>query len=132
MKEHYKEFDILRGMAIVMVISGHAIILFPINLHEIMWCEYLFTAVCSVHMPLFFLISGACYSYKSNNYGQFIVKKVKRLVVPYLFFCMLSMSMKLFFPKLINGEENLIDSLKAVIFSGGSTGSFTYCLKYFC
>lgn len=35
MTKHYKSIDILRGIAITLVILGHAIIVFPINLHDV-------------------------------------------------------------------------------------------------
>ena len=57
-KQRIKEIDIMRGIAIFLVLLGHAIIVFPINLHETPWRNVLYTWVCSVHVPLFFLISG--------------------------------------------------------------------------
>ena len=69
MKKYYEDIDILKGIAIILVIIGHAVILFPINLHEITWCNNIFKFVSISHMPLFFLISGFCYSY-ANDYIQ--------------------------------------------------------------
>lgn len=59
-KKKYKEIDIMRGIAIILVIVGHAIIVHPINLHEIYWCKFMFEWISSVHMPMFFIISGFC------------------------------------------------------------------------
>ena len=53
-KKGFKEIDILRGMAIVLVLLGHAIIVYPVNLHKILWCNVLFTWLSTVHMSLFF------------------------------------------------------------------------------
>ncbi len=117
-KQHFKELDILRGMAIVMVLLGHAIILFPIDLHKIPWCNDLFVAVSSVHMPLFFLISGACYS-GDKSYETYIVKKVKRLVVPYLTFCAVDILSCIAFPSLVNRDGTLADMVRSVFLSGG-------------
>ena len=33
--QHYREIDILRGFAIVLVILGHAIIVYPVNLMNV-------------------------------------------------------------------------------------------------
>lgn len=127
MKEYFKELDILRGIAIVMVILGHAIILFPINLHEISWCQYLFVVVSSVHMSIFFLVAGACYSYHYGRYGSYILKKVKRLIVPWMFFVTFSVVMKNLFPELINGEP---ESLKEIVVRGELV--FVCSLYHFC
>ena len=56
------EIDWLRGFAAFLVVLGHAIIVFPVNLHDIFWCRYLYNVIYSFHMPMFFAISGYCYS----------------------------------------------------------------------
>lgn len=60
MKERIEEIDWLRGFATFLVILGHSIIVYPINLHEIPWCNVLYEFISSFHMPLFFVISGFC------------------------------------------------------------------------
>lgn len=57
MKKYYEEIDILKGIAIMLVIIGHAIILFPINLHEVNWCNSIFEFVSISHLALFFIVS---------------------------------------------------------------------------
>ena len=42
-RKRLPEVDILRGMAILMVLLYHSIIVFPVNLHEIQWCSALHT-----------------------------------------------------------------------------------------
>ena len=78
-RKRYKEIDSLKGFAIFLVVLGHAIIYFPVNLHEVPWCEVLFTMLSGIHMPLFFAISGFCFSYR-GKYWDFLFKKIKRLV----------------------------------------------------
>lgn len=54
-KKRYLEIDSLKGFAIFLVILGHGIIVFPINLHELyFWCLILYNFIYSFHMPLFF------------------------------------------------------------------------------
>jgi fucose 4-O-acetylase-like acetyltransferase len=65
-KQRGKENDVMRGIAIILVILGHAIIVYPINLYEMPWCNTLFTWLSSVHMPLFFLLAGFCYSFRQT------------------------------------------------------------------
>lgn len=61
MTRRVEEIDIIRGIAISLVILGHAIIVFPVNLHEIAWCKRLHDLIYSFHMQLFFIISGWCF-----------------------------------------------------------------------
>ena len=64
-----KEIDIMRGLAIFLVVLGHAIIVYPINLHEITWCKTLHDLIYSFHMELFFVISGWCFKYNGNRFS---------------------------------------------------------------
>lgn len=56
--KHYREIDILRGIAIIMVFLGHAVIVYPINLENVAWCRGLVAFISAVHMPLFFVVAG--------------------------------------------------------------------------
>lgn len=125
-KQRIKEIDIMRGIAIILVILGHAIIVYPIDLHEIPWCNALFTWLSSVHMPLFFLLAGFCYSLRKNIgetwagcYGRYLVKKVKRIVIPYVIFGVFDMVSKFVFSDLVNHQRGIAESLKNLILFGG-------------
>ena len=65
-KKHYVEIDVLKGIAIAMVILGHAVIRYPINLYEVAWTKAIYDWVETMHMPLFFMVSGFCYRYTGN------------------------------------------------------------------
>lgn len=117
--QRFKEIDLLRGIAIILVLLGHSIIVYPIDLHEVLWCNVLFTWLSTVHMPLFFLISGFCYSLGTEGYGKYLLKKTKRLFVPYVFFCIFDMSVRVVFESLVNQQRGLFDSVKDMIFFGG-------------
>ncbi len=112
MSKYYKQIDILRGIAITLVLLGHSVIVYPVNLNEITWCGFLHSFVSTVHMPLFFLISGFCYSFR--NAGDFYKKKVKRILIPYLVFVFANFALGLLLPAFINngsGFKGLIDDL---------------------
>ena len=56
MKQRIPEIDVLRGLGIVFVLLGHAIIVYPINLHSIPIFQFAFNIVSSVHIYLLFLL----------------------------------------------------------------------------
>lgn len=76
MNERVKWIDSLRGFAIVLVILGHAGI--PQTMR--IW-------IYSFHIPLFFFISGYVFSLKKvNNFKEFLIKKIKGIVIPLICF----------------------------------------------
>lgn len=118
MKKYYEELSILRGVAILLVLLGHSIILFPINLKNVTWCSYLYQYIYFFHMPLFFIIAGFCYS-KKNNYKDYFISKFKRILIPYLVFSILDLVPRHLLPQLINGNKSIYDDIKSIIFNGG-------------
>ncbi len=78
--------DILKGIAIISVIIGHRT-----------WISYgivpavLKIWIYSFHIPLFFFLSGYTFSVKENTkFGKFVLKKVKTILIPMVFFSMVS------------------------------------------
>ena len=67
--------DTLRGLAMFFVIWGHT---FPNNKGLVR--KYIY----SFHMPLFFLISGITYKDEDLSTKEFIIKKIKSFVIPYI------------------------------------------------
>lgn len=78
-----RSLDILRGVAILIVVLGHSI---QVSLLEgensFIWSSI----IRNFQMPLLFCISGysAGFSYPCSNTKEFITKKIKRLLIPYL------------------------------------------------
>lgn len=126
-KKYYPEIDALKGWAIFIVILVHSIIVYPINLHNNTYCKMLFDFGASFEMPLFFLISGFCFSY-NNDYRFFISKKFKRIAIPYFVFFIFDMCLRCLIPSFVNKKRNLIDSIIGMFC--GNTGPywFLYCL----
>ncbi|WP_026489371.1 acyltransferase family protein [Butyrivibrio sp. XBB1001] len=112
------QIDTLRGIAIGLVILDHSIIYFPINLHQNNVCEYLFVLISSVHMPLFFCIAGFCYSFK-GDYREYIVKKIKRIGIPYVAFNVFDIFPRAIFINLVNRPRGIRTSLMKIVFEGG-------------
>jgi fucose 4-O-acetylase-like acetyltransferase len=73
-KQRFDYIDIARGIAIITVIFGH---IFYYSSDPMKW-------IYSFHMPLFFFISGLCFSPKKYTLWQFIKKKAKRLLSCYV------------------------------------------------
>ena len=115
----YKEIDSLKGFAIFLVVLAHAIIYFPVNLHEVPWCNVVFNMVSGVHMPLFFAVSGFCFSYR-GNYRDFLLKKAQRLLVPYFVFNLLDLVPRALVPQLVNRPQSMLESVQDILLYGGA------------
>ena len=128
-KVYYPEIDALKGFTIFLVILGHAIIVFPINLHENATCLWLYNFIYSFHMPFFFCLSGFLFSFH-EDYRSYLWKKVKRIAVPYLIFNLVDMVPRSMFGFLFNRPRSLPDRSYLSCFMAGNFGSFTYCLSF--
>ena len=119
MKPHYKEIDVLKGIAIAMVILGHSIIVYPIDLHtKYPWCNYLHFFVSSAHMPLFFAVSGFCFSF--SDWRSFLYKKSRRILIPYLFISLSGVFVNAFFSAYINGPKSPGKALIGIFLGTGN------------
>lgn len=65
--------DVAKGMTILLMIVGHTSIPGIIS-------NFIF----AFHMPLFFIASGWCTNWAKDNYGDFVLKKMRTLGVPFL------------------------------------------------
>lgn len=120
-RKRLPEMDILRGMAILMVLLYHSIIVFPVNLHEIQWCSALHTFLWVVQMPLFFLVSGFCYSgLYGAGYGTYLGKKCSRILVPHIVFSLLDILPRIIPNPLVNEQMEWRDAIKDLVIYGGS------------
>lgn len=117
-KKYFPEIDVLKGFAIFLVVLGHSIIVYPVNLHENADCLWLFDFVSSVHMPLFFLISGFCFS--MGGHQPYLWKKTKRILIPYVIFTLLDMVPRSLLGFLFNRPRDMSESLKQMVFYGGA------------
>lgn len=100
-KKYFPELDKLRGIAILMVLLYHSVIVYPVNLLDIQWCRLLHSALWLLEMPVFFLISGFCFQYH-ENYGCYIRKKALRLLAPHIVFSVLDMVPRVLENPLVN------------------------------
>lgn len=126
----YREIDILRGFAIVLVILGHAIVVYPVNLMNVAWCKSAFSFVITLHMPIFFGIAGFCF-HQNKSYTYMVKKKFARLLIPYIVFNLMDMFCRLAFSELVNRPSSVRDSIYKILFHGGEYW-FLYVLFLIC
>ncbi len=84
--------DIAKGICIILVVIGHYC---PDNSPD--WYVLIHDLIYSFHMPLFLFASGYLYmaTRKNESYGTFLLKKIKRIIVPYLTVSVLVVTIKL-------------------------------------
>ena len=69
-------------------------------------------------MPLFFFISGFCFSYH-RDYKNFIKKKIDRLLIPYIAFGLLDAIPRILLTNFVNRPTDKWAMVDKLIFSGG-------------
>ena len=115
-KIYYPEIDIVKGIAILLVILGHCFCSHPFNLGEQL--PLLGKVVRSFQMPLFFVASGFLFS-TSGGFRTLLRKKAARLIVPYLAFGFLTICLRYLFSSITNGGEiTWTDSLIKILNGG--------------
>ena len=85
------EFDIAKALCIVLVVMGHY------SAAEPVWWVDVHNIIYTFHMPLFLFASGYIYIAfkKEESYGHFLLKKLKRLVIPYIVTSVIIIAIKL-------------------------------------
>ncbi len=125
-KKYYENVDILRGFAILLVVLGHALAADNIGTSDAEWCNVIHDFIYSFHMPLFFLISGFCYS-RHANYGKFVLHKCRYLLLPYVVFNLITIVMQRLLPFFTLVENDWAKEIRQIVFYGGSIW-FVYVL----
>lgn len=87
-----KEFDLAKGIGIILVVLGH---FFPESAPS--WYAHMRQVIYSFHMPLFLFVSGFVYMHTRRDvpYGVFLLKKAKRIALPYFLVSFLFIAIKL-------------------------------------
>jgi len=120
-RPYYHELNRLRGFAILLVVVGHSIIRFPLNIMDMPPYNTIYDYIYSFHVPLLFMISGLCYGFGSViSYKDFIKRKALRLIVPYCAFCLVVLVSKLLLSSLVNRKvDGISEGLYSIVFEGG-------------
>lgn len=128
----YREIDILKGLAMLLVMLGHSYLQVPFNSLEVSeWSMWLHKSIYSFHMPLFFVVSGFLfYGSSDKDTGSVIKKKAIKLLIPYLFVTLIVMTAKLFAPDTMADNSigtGFLHSLKFIFIDCGNRW-FVYIL----
>lgn len=80
--------DSWKGILITLVVLGHvaggAVHLVPAGLTRDL-CQCVYDVIYAFHMPAFFCVAGYAWRPNTEGWGQFAIRKARRLLVPYFF-----------------------------------------------
>ena len=118
MQRHIEWLDGLKGVAIALIVLGHVVATIQnMAVHESTRnvFEFMFHAIYSFHVQLFFFIAGITFSCK-DGFGAFCRKKFFRLMVPYYAWGLASAILFILMGQSVSGEVTATSSTAA--FSG--------------
>ena len=113
-KPYFDEIDIIKGIAILMVIYSHSFPTFPINIRD-GFSNDVISCVTSFDMELFFCASGFLFSLK-DSWFVFLQKKIQRILVPYICFCCLDVGARYVFSSFTRSHK--LENVFMVIING--------------
>ena len=116
MQKRTEWIDFLKGLGISLVVLGHNSI--P---------PKIFGWIYSFHMPLFFFISGFLFSPKKYTFSEFLIRKTRTLLLPYLgFFVVAYIYWAVVIEKFWLGHTNLIQPIYDFLYASAHLqGVFT-------
>lgn len=94
-RAYIPELDIIKGIAILLVIMGHSFCEFPIDIRGAA-PQYLKDFIAYAQMPLFFIVSGLLFSVKTD-WNTMLKKKLPRLIIPYITFSIVASGLRMIF-----------------------------------
>ena len=109
------ELDILRGIAIFLVVFGH--ITHIAELRNYIW---------GFHIPIFFFISGLLFKPdKYNSFNDFLRNKIRNLIIPYIIFYLVTLCYYILIESHVRGG---VSNLKLLLgmFYGSYYNNFMY------
>lgn len=131
MKKRNDDISVSKGIGIILMVMGHAGLVFPLD-----------SIIYSFHMPLFFILSG--YFYKVPEYlwhGSFIKKRIKSLWVPYVIWTIIGLFLHNVFSCLMSYGDiytysEILKRMAHSFFFGGHDGclfpGFWFLKALFC
>lgn len=128
-KVHYDHIDYLKAIAAFFVVIGHC----TVHMGKYKYIDYstlpigtwIAVIVSSVHVPLFFVIAG--YLCHRQSYADYVLKKVKRIIFPYLTFSALKIIFSVFIDNEFAHGTNITEVLYDIFILGGAYW-FIFCM----
>ena len=118
-KRYYPEMDRLRGIAILMVLLYHSVLVYPINLTLQPFYGELHSFLWTVEMPLFFLVAGFCFRYE-GNYGAYLKKKSLRVLLPHLVFGLFDIAIRILPGELVHQRLDIVSAFREFFLYGAN------------
>lgn len=121
MKERFVDVDICKGVAMLGILLMHSFIVYPINIQNQAWSRVCLNIVCSFPLAMFFMMSGYLSAFsRERRLLKDIARKFKRLMIPYLFYGLLTIVMKTVMPSLVNKHyDSLWEYTMSYLLYGG-------------
>ena len=115
-KNRIDAIDVAKGIGILCIVFGHAA---PDSV-----LRYI---LYSFHVPLFFVLSGLTYNNKKNK-KSFLVGKIRRLLIPYYIFAIISILIYFIMAKIIllPGDTRIIPNLIGMVYANSNSGYMTW------
>lgn len=119
-KKRFAEIDVLKGIGILLVILGHSVPDYPINLRADVVAANLESIIYGFHMPLFFVSAGFVWQIADNGRISinWLNKKAQRLLVPYITFSFVSLTLRLLFSAFTRSSVDIWEGIYGIILEG--------------
>ena len=116
----------LKGIAALFVVIGHSITYLHNYVDIIPLAgQVIGNVVSAVHVPMFILIAG--YLCHEQNVKKYIEKKIRRLIIPFLFFSTLKLLYELMFERRLFTFDSILSSIYRFYLIGEAYW-FVYCM----
>lgn len=125
--EREKWIDILRGIAITLVLCAHSVLIYPIDISQNWLLSWVLEFIKVFYMPLFFIVSG--YLLRKNNYLLFLIRKAKRLLIPYFLWGGANICLHIVGGKLVSHQYELKTAMLRLFLYGGE---YWFLFVLFC
>lgn len=112
--------DISKGIVICLMIIGHSASLYPDIIREMIY---------SFHMPFFFMISGYWFDETKYSTRSYLIKKVKRLLLPYICFSAVFLVIRIIVFNL--GADDIKSYIISICFKGYGVSTEWFFLALF-
>ncbi|MBO4851496.1 MAG: acyltransferase [Prevotella sp.] len=128
-KHFYQEIDIIKGVAILLVLLAHSGGVKYISMDQYGWYNIFTGLLRDFSMPPFFIISGFLFGNSGRKpFWQSMKSKVDRLVVPYFVMSFIILGVRLLAPALFNRPTGNLGVALILIFFYGYWYWFIYTL----